>query len=115
MGLDKIIGCARDKHDWIGPSYDRALPEGGERSLSASELNALRLQHRMDMAQEIEFLPDSAKSLVVKINRQVQFQGKKKTDVMEVEKVCNCFLSRDDGPLTAFVFLCLLIRPFDLR
>ena len=75
----------------------------------------LRLHHRRDTAQEIEFLPDSAKSLVVKINRQVQFQGEKKTDVMEVEQVCDRFLSRGDGLLTAFVFLCLLIRPFDLR
>ena len=115
VGLDKIIGCARDKQDWIGPSYDDALPEGGEPSLSASELNALRLQHRTHTAEEIEFIPDSAKSLVVKINRQVQFQGEKKTDVMEIEQVCDRFLSRDDGPLTAFVFLCLLIRPFDLR
>ena len=114
-GLDKIIGCARDKQDWIGPSYDNALPEGGERSLSAAELITLRRQHRTDTAQEIEFLPDSVKSLVIKINRQVQFQGKKKTDVIKVDKVCDCFLSRDDGPLTAFVFLCLLIRPFDLR
>ena len=114
VGLDKIIGCARDKQDWIGPSYDDALPEGGEPSLSASELDALRLQHRTHMAQEVEFIPDSAKSLVVKINRQVQFQGEKITDVMEVEQVCDSFLSRDDGPLTAFVFLCLLIRPFNL-
>ena len=45
----------------------------------------------------------------------MQFQCEKKTDVMEVEQVCDLFLSRDDVPLTTFVFLCLLIRPFDLR
>ena len=73
VGLDNIIGCEQENPDWIGPSYNRALPEGGEQSLSASELDELRLRHRTETAQEIEFVPDSAKSVVVKINRQVQF------------------------------------------
>ena len=106
VGLDKIIGCSRDKQDWIGPSYDSALPEGGEQSLSASEREALRLRHKTENAQEIEFVPESAKSLVVKINRQMQVRCEKKTDVMEVEQVRDLFLSRDDVPLTTSVFSC---------
>ena len=106
VGLDSIIGCARDKQDWIGPSYDSALPEGGEQSLSASEREALRLRHKTENAQEIEFVPESANSLVVKINRQMQVRCEKKTDVMEVEQVRDLFLSRDDVPLTTSVFSC---------
>ena len=88
VGLDKIIGCEREKPDWIGPSYDHALPEGGEQSLSASKLDKLRLRHRTEYAQEIEFVPDSVKSLVVKINRQEQFECAKNTNVMAVDQVC---------------------------
>ena len=59
--------------DWIDPYYDEKLPEGEEKALSHYELDALRLRHRIFIADEVEYILEYVESLLLELNVRNQY------------------------------------------
>ena len=83
LALDEVFGTKWQISDLNGPSYDEKLPEGGEKALSQSEVDAWRLRHRTPIADEVEYIPECVKSFIVKIERQAGSKDNPKIILIE--------------------------------